>query len=214
MCGIVGAIAQSNITPVLINGLQRLEYRGYDSAGIAVIDEAGGVQRRRALGKVAELEAVLKQAPAQGNIGIAHTRWATHGVPSVENAHPHMSGERLAIVHNGIIENHAELKAELQAEGFVFESDTDTEVIAHLIKRAWNRKGELLASVRSILGQLEGAYALGIVKASEPNRIIAARHGSPLVIGVTNEGHYLASDQLALLPVTDQFIYLEEGDLG
>ena len=213
MCGIVGAIAQSNITPVLINGLKRLEYRGYDSAGIAVIDEAGGVQRRRALGKVAELEAVIEKAPAQGKIGIAHTRWATHGAPSVENAHPHMSGERLAIVHNGIIENHAELKAELQAEGFVFESDTDTEVIAHLIKRAWNRKGELLASVRSILGQLEGAYALGIIKASEPNRIIAARHGSPLVIGVTDEGHYLASDQLALLPVTDQFIYLEEGDL-
>ena len=121
MCGIVGAIAQSNITPVLVNGLKRLEYRGYDSAGIAVIDEAGGVQRRRALGKVAELEAVIKDAPAQGNIGIAHTRWATHGASSVENAHPHMSGERLAIVHNGIIENHAELKAELQAEGFVFD---------------------------------------------------------------------------------------------
>ena len=213
MCGIVGAIAQTNITPVLINGLKRLEYRGYDSAGIAVIDNDGSVQRRRALGKVAELEATLAGQPATGNIGIAHTRWATHGAPSVNNAHPHMSGEQLAIVHNGIIENHAALKSELQDEGFVFESYTDTEVIAHLIKRTWNKTGELLGAVHSILELLEGAYALGIIKASEPDRIIAARHGSPLVIGITDNGHYLASDQLALLPVTDQFIYLEEGDL-
>ncbi|MGY0219460.1 glutamine--fructose-6-phosphate transaminase (isomerizing) [Endozoicomonadaceae bacterium StTr2] len=213
MCGIVGAVAQTDITPVLINGLKRLEYRGYDSAGVAMIDNSGEVRRRRALGKVSQLEHVLETNPAQGSIGIAHTRWATHGAPSVENAHPHMSGDRLAIVHNGIIENHAELRNELESDGFIFESDTDTEVLAHLIKRAWNRKGSLLGAVRSILGQLEGAYALGIIKASEPDRIIAARHGSPLVIGKGENGSFLASDQLALLSVTDQFIYLEEGDL-
>ncbi|MFG6138925.1 glutamine--fructose-6-phosphate transaminase (isomerizing) [Halomonas sp. B23F22_10] len=212
MCGIVGAVAQRNVQGILLEGLKRLEYRGYDSAGMAVLGRDGRLERRRALGKVAALEEALAASPLAGHSGIAHTRWATHGRPSEENAHPHQSGERLALVHNGIIENHEALKAELEAEGYAFSSETDTEALAHLIARE-AQGGDLLAAVQRVLARLDGAYALGVVHADEPGVVIGARQGSPLVVGVGIEEAFLASDPLALLQVTDRFIYLEEGDV-
>ncbi|BCA80087.1 glutamine--fructose-6-phosphate transaminase (isomerizing) [Desulfuromonas sp. AOP6] len=211
MCGIVGAVAQRNVTSILLEGLRRLEYRGYDSAGLAVVHDQQLV-RKRALGKVAELEALLAQEPIKGHTGIAHTRWATHGKPSTANAHPHVSGERLAVVHNGIIENHQSLKLALQDEGYTFTSDTDTEVIAHLLDHYYGKSCDLLQALRSTLGRLEGAYALGVMHLDHPDELMCARSGSPLVIGEGSEEHFIGSDPLALLQVTDRFIYLEEGD--
>ena len=211
MCGIVGAIAQRNITPILLEGLRRLEYRGYDSAGVAVIAENEGIQRVRAAGKVIELENSLAAQPANGHLGIAHTRWATHGKPAERNAHPHLS-TRLAIVHNGIIENHAPLRSKLKELGYQFTSDTDTEVVAHLLAHHYRESKDLLAAFRATLAELHGAYALAMIHEDEPNTLYCSRMGSPLVIGEGSEEHYLASDPLALLQVTDRFRYLEEGD--
>ena len=212
MCGIVGAVARRNVQGILLEGLKRLEYRGYDSAGMVVRNASGQLQRQRALGKVAALEDKLESGALNGNSGIAHTRWATHGRPSEENAHPHQSGERLAVVHNGIIENHEGLRAELEGEGYVFTSQTDTEVIAHLLERE-ARHTDLLSAVQTITAGLDGAYALGVIHADEPDVVIGTRKGSPLVVGVGIEEAFIASDPLALLQVTDRFIYLEEGDV-
>ncbi len=213
MCGIVGAVAERNVEGILLEGLKRLEYRGYDSAGMAVLAPEGQLQRRRAVGKVVALAECLAAEPLPGHCGIAHTRWATHGRPSEANAHPHQSGERLAVVHNGIIENHESLRRELEAGGYDFTSETDTEVVAHLLERESREAGDLLAAVRRVLSRLDGAYALGVVSADEPDVIIGARKGSPLVVGVGIGEAFLGSDPLALLQVTDRFIYLEEGDL-
>ncbi len=210
MCGIVGAIGERNITEILIEGLRRLEYRGYDSAGLAVI-HAGAVVRARQKGKVQALADVVQAQAVNGTVGIAHTRWATHGAPTEDNAHPHQSGD-VAVVHNGIIENYEDLRLRLQAEGFVFTSQTDTEVVPHLIQSELKRDGDFLAAVRRAVKQLHGAFALGIIRASEPDRLLAVRQGSPLVVGLGIGEHFLSSDQLALLPVTNRFIYLEEGD--
>ncbi|RTR05680.1 glutamine--fructose-6-phosphate transaminase (isomerizing) [Halomonas nitroreducens] len=212
MCGIVGAVAQRNVQGILLEGLKRLEYRGYDSAGMAIRAGDGRLQRCRALGKVAALEDKLVAAPLAGHSGIAHTRWATHGRPSEANAHPHQSGERLAVVHNGIIENHEALRDELETDGYSFASETDTEVVAHLLERE-ARRGDLLGAVQRVVARLDGAYALGVIHADEPDVVIGARKGSPLVVGVGIEEAFLASDPLALLRVTDRFIYLEEGDV-
>lgn len=213
MCGIVGAIAQRNVTPILLEGLKRLEYRGYDSAGIAIINNAK-LERCRVAGKVSVLEQALKQQPLKGTIGIAHTRWATHGKPCELNSHPHISNNTIAIVHNGIIENYEELKQQLIQDGYVFSSETDTEVIVHLIHQNFLATNDFLKAVKATIKQLEGAYALAIINKNDPERIIAVRSGSPLVIGLGIEENFLASDQLALLPVTQRFIYLEEGDLA
>ena len=213
MCGIIAAVAQRNVEGILLEGLKRLEYRGYDSAGMAVIDTSGELSRRRALGKVAALETMLSAAPLPGRCGIAHTRWATHGKPSEENAHPHQSGAQLALVHNGIIENHETLRRELEAQGYTFTSETDTEVVAHLLAREVRLGDGLLAAVQRVLLRLEGAYALAVVHAAEPDVIVGARKGSPLVVGVGIDEAFLGSDPLALLQVTDRFIYLQEGDL-
>ena len=213
MCGIVGAIGRRNITPVLMEGLKRLEYRGYDSAGIAIRDDQGRLQRIRSVGKVASLQERLDANPIEGQLGIAHTRWATHGIPAERNAHPHMSGERVAVVHNGIIENHAELRAELEAQGYRFVSETDTEVIAHLL--AWEldkAKGDLVKAFRQAVSRLVGAYALAVASPDDGDRLLVARAGSPLVIGVGKGEHFIASDVFALLPETQNFIFLEEGD--
>ena len=214
MCGIVGAVADRNVTPILLEGLQRLEYRGYDSAGVAVIPpgEAHMVIRKRA-GKVRELAAGLSADPVQGLIGVAHTRWATHGVPSEKNAHPHGSNGRICVVHNGIIENFERLRAELEAEGYVFVSDTDSEVVAHAVDYHYAREKSLLEAVRAAVRRLHGAYALAVIAREDPGRIVATRIGSPLVVGVGIGENYIASDVLALKPVTDRFIILEEGDL-
>ncbi len=214
MCGIVGAISSRNITPILMEGLRRLEYRGYDSAGIAIRDDSGHLQRIRSVGKVASLQERLDAAPITGELGIAHTRWATHGIPAERNAHPHMSGERVAVVHNGIIENHAELRAELEAEGYSFVSETDTEVIAHLLARELGNNPDLPSAFRKVISRLVGAYALAASSPDDPDRIVVARAGSPLVIGVGDGEHFIASDVFALLPQTHDFIFLEEGDLA
>ncbi|MGD1983267.1 MAG: glutamine--fructose-6-phosphate transaminase (isomerizing) [Chromatiaceae bacterium] len=214
MCGIVGAIAARNVVPILMEGLQRLEYRGYDSAGIAVRQEDAHLQRIRSVGKVAELQQMLDDVDVGGLLGIAHTRWATHGMPAERNAHPHMSGEQVAIVHNGIIENHAELRADLQAKGFAFQSDTDTEVIAHLLADLLNQGQDIGNATRNALGRLVGAYALAVLDPADPDRLIVARSGSPLVIGIGVGEHFIASDVFALLPVTQRFIFLDEGDLA
>ncbi|WP_295881525.1 glutamine--fructose-6-phosphate transaminase (isomerizing) [uncultured Thiohalocapsa sp.] len=214
MCGIVGAIAQRPVAAILLEGLKRLEYRGYDSAGLAVLSPAGGMQRLRTLGKVAKLAEAVAAEPLNGSIGIAHTRWATHGEPSTENAHPHLSGERCAIVHNGIIENHATLRAEQLAAGHSFGSQTDTEVVVHAVYDALAAGHSLTEAVRRTTARLEGAYALGVIDAQDPTRLVAARQGSPLVIGVGFQEHFIASDVFALLPVTNRFIFLEEGDLA
>lgn len=210
MCGIVGGIAERNISEILLEGLKRLEYRGYDSAGLAIISN-GTVQRERELGKVLNLANASAQSGINGHIGIAHTRWATHGKPSQHNAHPHTSNN-IAVVHNGIIENYQELKKELQAYDYQFTSETDTEVVAHLVHHALKNESDLLIAVQSIVPKLKGAYALGIIDANQPDELIAVREGSPLVIGVGIGEHFISSDQLALLPVTNRFIYLEEGD--
>ncbi len=210
MCGIVGGIAERNISDILLEGLKRLEYRGYDSAGLALIS-GGKVQRERELGKVANLAQAASLSGIHGHLGIAHTRWATHGKPSQQNAHPHTSSD-IAVVHNGIIENYQELKSELQTLGYQFTSETDTEVVAHLVHHALKNQSDLLLAVQSIIPKLKGAYALGIIDANQPNELIAVREGSPLVIGVGIGEYFISSDQLALLPVTNRFIYLEEGD--
>ena len=207
MCGIIGAVTKQNVTPILIDGLKRLEYRGYDSAGIALIDSHGKIARMRRLGKVAALEDALHDAPIAGHCGIAHTRWATHGKPSETNAHPHVSKGKLAIVHNGIIENYVELKAELQKKGYQFTSETDSEVIVHLIESYLET--DLLTAVQKAVKHLRGAYAIAILSAQEPEQLIAVRQGSPLIIGVGEHEHFIASDHLALLPVTQKFIFLE-----
>ncbi|AMO73602.1 MULTISPECIES: glutamine--fructose-6-phosphate transaminase (isomerizing) [Pseudomonas] len=213
MCGIVGAIAERNVTPILIEGLKRLEYRGYDSAGLALVDAAGELQRRRRVGKVASLEQALAEQPLAGHLGIAHTRWATHGAPSEANAHPHFSHDRLAVVHNGIIENHEELREYLKSEGYVFSSQTDTEVIVHLLHLRLRELGDLTTALKATVRELHGAYGLAAISLDQPDRIVAARSGSPLVVGLGLGENFLASDQLALRQVTDRFIYLEEGDI-
>ena len=213
MCGIVGGIAQRNIVPILLEGLKRLEYRGYDSAGFAVIND-GIIYRKRELGKVKGLEDLLQQDPVFGNIGIAHTRWATHGKPSTENAHPHLSQDKVAVVHNGIIENHGKLRTSLKESGYVFTSETDTEVIVHQIYQALESTSGFLNAVKLAIKSLEGAYALGIMSTVEPNTLIACRKGSPLVIGVGIGEYFIASDVAALLPVTQRFIFLEDGDIA
>lgn len=214
MCGIVGAVAERNITAILVEGLKRLEYRGYDSAGVAVLDNDGVLDRRRRVGKVSELENALLEQPLNGRLGIAHTRWATHGAPTEHNAHPHFSGSELAVVHNGIIENHEELRAELKAKGYVFSSDTDTEVIVHLLDDTLKTIHNLSDALKAVVKHLHGAYGLAVISAKQPDRLVAARSGSPLVIGLGLGENFLASDQLALRQVTDRFMYLEEGDIA
>lgn len=210
MCGIVGAVAKRNITPVLLQGLKRLEYRGYDSCGVALHVD-GALQRARSTSRVAELEAQIEQTGLAGFTGIAHTRWATHGAPASHNAHPHFSRERIALVHNGIIENHDELRAELTAAGYIFESQTDTEVIAHLVDQIYT--GDLFDTVQQAVKRLHGAYAIAVFCRDEPHRVVGARQGSPLIVGVGEGENFLASDAMALAGVTDQIIYLEEGDV-
>lgn len=214
MCGIVGAVSKRNITPVLLHGLNRLEYRGYDSAGVAVLDNNGSIQRVRAVGKIKNLEAALSSTPAEGFIGIGHTRWATHGEPSEKNAHPHVCNNCVAIVHNGIIENHEALRKEQIQAGFKFTSDTDTEVIVHQIEKYLSEENSLFEAVKKSINDLEGAYALGVVSTSEPDTLICARKGSPLVIGVGEDENFIASDMSALLSETNQFIILHEGDMA
>jgi glutamine---fructose-6-phosphate transaminase (isomerizing) len=227
MCGIVGAVSLRNIVPVLVQGLERLEYRGYDSCGVAVYAQTGeapgGLQRARSTARVAELMAQVSAGDVQGTLGIAHTRWATHGAPAMHNAHPHFSHGtgtdaasrpgRVALVHNGIIENHDQLRDQLRAKGYVFDSQTDTEVIAHLIDSLYN--GDLFDAVHAAVGQLHGAYAIAVFCKDEPHRLVGARAGSPLILGVGKDGqeHFLASDAMALAGVTDQIVYLEEGDV-
>ncbi|MFO1271837.1 MAG: glutamine--fructose-6-phosphate transaminase (isomerizing) [Rubrivivax sp.] len=219
MCGIVGAVSTQNIVPILLQGLKRLEYRGYDSCGVAV-HQGGALRRARTTSRVAELEANVQAERIEATTGIAHTRWATHGAPAVNNAHPHFSAGpgaknaesgRIALVHNGIIENHDELRAELQQRGYVFASQTDTEVIAHLVHRYY--EGDLLEAVQRALPQLKGAYAIAVFSRDEPHRVVGARQGSPLVLGIGKGENFLASDAMALAGVTDQIVYLEEGDV-
>jgi len=222
MCGIVGAVSNQNIVPILVQGLSRLEYRGYDSCGVAVYVD--GLQRARSTARVSELMAQIASTQLQGSTGIAHTRWATHGAPAVHNAHPHFSHGpgadayekpgRVALVHNGIIENHDQLRAQLQAKGYLFQSQTDTEVIAHLVDSLYD--GDLFEAVKAAIASLRGAYAIAVFCKDEPHRLIGARAGSPLILGVGADGqsHYLASDAMALAGVTDQIVYLEEGDVA
>jgi glucosamine--fructose-6-phosphate aminotransferase (isomerizing) len=214
MCGIVGAVADRNIVPILVEGLRRLEYRGYDSAGIAILDASHHLQRRRTVGKVQGLANALTQSPIIGQVGIAHTRWATHGVPSERNAHPHLSRDGIAIVHNGIIENYEELREELQRSGYEFTSETDTEVVAHRVHFNHVKLGDLLKAVRATVAELEGAYALAILSESDPDCIIVARAGCPVVLGIGLGEHFVASDVAALLPVTRRFMFLDEGDVA
>lgn len=214
MCGIVGAVAERTITAILVEGLKRLEYRGYDSAGLAVFSNDGVLERRRRVGKVSELEQALAGEPLAGRLGIAHTRWATHGAPSERNAHPHFSGSDLAVVHNGIIENHEALRTQLQGLGYVFSSDTDTEVIVHLLDHKLKTLDDLAVALKAAVKELHGAYGLAVISAKQPDRLLAARSGSPLVIGLGLGENFLASDQLALRQVTDRFMYLEEGDIA
>jgi glucosamine--fructose-6-phosphate aminotransferase (isomerizing) len=214
MCGIVGAVAERNITAILLEGLKRLEYRGYDSAGVALFNNAGVLERRRRVGKVNELERALAGEPVTGRLGIAHTRWATHGAPLERNAHPHFSNEQLAVVHNGIIENHEPLRERLKGLGYVFTSDTDTEVIVHLLHHKLQDTPDLAAALKATVKELHGAYGLAVISAHQPDRLIAARSGSPLVVGLGLGENFLASDQLALRQVTDRFMYLEEGDIA
>ena len=217
MCGIVGAATRRNVTGILLEGLQRLEYRGYDSAGLVLMDTESRLKRVRRVGKVAELKAACKRGsesdPGRGETGIAHTRWATHGKPTEGNAHPHVSSDKVAVVHNGIIENHAELRIELEKEGYQFSSETDTEVVAHLVHREVNATGGFRSGVVAALAMLRGAYAVGVIHTDYPGVIVAARVGSPLVVGCGIGENYVASDPQALRPVTDRFIYLDEGEI-
>ena len=213
MCGIVGAVAERNIVPILVEGLRRLEYRGYDSAGVAVVDAEQQIGLCRTVGKVAELETKLEKSPLNGRIGVAHTRWATHGGVTEENAHPHLSG-RIAVIHNGIIENFAEIKDELLAKGYEFKSETDTEVAAHLVHDYVKQGMDLVEAVGKAVERFEGAYALLVVDAEDPDRIVVSRVASPLVIGLGLGENFVASGVPALLPVTQRFIYLEQDDLA
>ena len=213
MCGIVGAVAQQDVLPLLINGLKRLEYRGYDSAGIAVINNQE-LTRTRSVGKIKELEKAISDAPSMaGNTGIAHTRWATHGSPTESNAHPHMSGDRLALVCNGIIENHEALRAAQEKAGFVFTSETDTEVVVNEVFHHLRQGDDLLEAVRSTVKVLDGAYAIGVVCADEPDRLVGARRGSPMIVGIGEDAGYIASDMAALISVTRDHIVLQDGDI-
>lgn len=215
MCGIVGAIAERNVTAILIEGLKRLEYRGYDSAGLAIIDKHNKLQRIRRTGKVSQLvDAVQQDEEFMGKLGIAHTRWATHGAPTEQNAHPHISHNQVAVVHNGIIENYELLREQLMGLGYEFTSQTDTEVIAHLLHHKLTELGDLTAALKATVKELIGAFGLAAICIQQPDRIVAARSGSPLVIGLGIGENFLASDQLALRQVTDRFIYLEEGDIA
>ena len=214
MCGMVGVISTRDVTPILLEGLKRLEYRGYDSAGIARFNPGAEIERIRRVGKVKELETAVLESQGGGSIGIAHTRWATHGVPSEGNAHPHMSSNNIAVVHNGIIENHEDLRKSLTESGYTFTSETDTEVVAHLVHRHLQQSQSLLEAVKKTTAELRGAYALGVICRDQPDLMIAAREGSPLVLGVGLGENFIASDQLALLPVTTRFIFLEEGDVA
>ncbi len=214
MCGIVGAIAKNDIVPVLLEGLKRLEYRGYDSSGLAVFTDTEHIQRLRTVGKVDALIELTSRNNLTSTMGIAHTRWATHGIPSERNAHPHMSGSDVAIVHNGIIENHTELKEQLISDGYSFSSETDTEVIVHLLDKLLQETGDLKLALEKAKASLIGAYGLAAICISEPGRMLVTRSGSPLVIGLADDGNYIASDVFALLPVTKNFIFLEEGDIA
>ena len=214
MCGIVGAVAKRDVLPILIDGLQRLEYRGYDSAGVAVLKADGHVVRLRTVGKVARLREALAETPTAGLLGIAHTRWATHGVPSERNAHPHISRDGIAIVHNGIIENHEELRADLVARGYEFTSETDTEVIAHRVHFHLQTQPDLFDAVQATVRELHGAYALAVLSEKDPDTIALARCGCPVVIGLGDGENFVASDVAALLPVTKRFQFLEEGDVA
>jgi len=216
MCGIVGGICKKNIVPVLVDGLKRLEYRGYDSAGVVVLSKNNELIRSRTVGKVANLENNIKekQVLLDGTIGIAHTRWATHGEPSSRNAHPHICNHTVSVVHNGIIENFLELKSQQQKLGYNFTSDTDTEVIGHAIHKALQECDSLLEATQIAIKTFEGAYGLGVISPKDPGRIIATRSGSPLVIGISKKGNFIASDQIALLEITKDFIFLEEGDIA
>jgi len=211
MCGIVGAVAQRDVVPILLEGLRKLEYRGYDSAGLAVIN--GGMHRLRSVGRVASLAEMAEQSGLQGSLGIAHTRWATHGAPTERNAHPHVSEDGLAVVHNGIIENHEAIRARLISAGYRFTSDTDTEVVAHLVHLNLKRSGNLLGAVRESVAELEGAYAIAILSEKQPQTLVAARKGAPLLVGLGKGENFTASDASALLQVTKKIVYLEEGDV-
>ena len=213
MCGIVAAAARREVSEILLEGLRRLEYRGYDSAGMALMDSDHNLLLHKRQGKVAELEQAQAMDPKHGCVGIAHTRWATHGVPSAVNAHPHISGQRVAVVHNGIIENYAELRSELQAVGYEFQSATDTEVIVHLLHRELESGHSLLQAMLAVVPRLQGAYALAAIDVEHPDEVVGTREGSPLVVGVGIGEYFLASDQLALRQVTDRFVYLQEGDV-
>ena len=214
MCGIVGGVAQRDVYPILLEGLKRLEYRGYDSSGLAVINQDDIIHRYRRLGKVAELEAALREKALPGGIGIAHTRWATHGVPAERNAHPHVCEESIAVVHNGIIENYEDLREVQKERGFIFTSETDTEVIAHQISWYYRDSGDLLEAVQKAVKDFKGAYALGVIVKDQPDKLVITREGSPLVIGLGIGENFIASDVQALLPVTHRFIHLENGDIG
>ena len=214
MCGIVGVVAERNAVPILMEGLRRLEYRGYDSAGLAVLKPGHDLARLRAVGKVEMLQAALNLAPVDGPVGIAHTRWATHGVPTTRNAHPHVSRDGIAIVHNGIIENHEVLRSGLIELGYSFDSETDTEVIAHRIHHHWRQASSLFEAVRRTVAELEGAYALAVIAQGDPECIVLAREGCPVVVGLGIEENFVASDVAALLPVTRRFMFLEEGDVA
>lgn len=214
MCGIVGAVAERDVTPILLEGLKRLEYRGYDSAGIAILSEAMDLQQTRCLGKVQGLEDKVKQLQQKGSLGIAHTRWATHGEPSADNAHPHTSSNRIAVVHNGIIENFEALREQLKGSGYQFSSETDSEVIGHLIHQQLQTETSLIKAVKKSIQLLKGAYAIAVIDKENPDEIVVTREGSPLVIGLGLGENFIASDQMALVPVTQNFVYLEEGDVA
>ena len=210
MCGIVGAVATRDITPILVEGLRRLEYRGYDSCGVALLQD-GELTRSRSTARVAELQSQIKQLALAGNLGISHTRWATHGAPVTGNAHPHFSRDEVAVVHNGIIENYESIRADLKSAGYEFVTETDSEVIGHLIHQLY--RGDLLAAVRAAVARFKGAYAIAVMHKGEPQRLVGARSGSPLVVGLGKDENFLASDALALAGTTDQIIYLEDGDV-
>ena len=216
MCGIVGGVTDKNITPLLLEGLNRLEYRGYDSSGLIVLSQQNSFDRARSVGKVSNLEMNLKSRSKEinGKIGIAHTRWATHGEPSSLNAHPHISKNTVSVVHNGIIENYIELKNIQLKQGYEFKSETDTEVIAHSIDSEMQLCSSLVESVQKAVKSFEGSYGIGVISSKYPDQIIAARKGSPLLIGISENGNYIASDQMALLSKTNKFIFLEEGDIA
>ncbi|MEM9336219.1 MAG: class II glutamine amidotransferase, partial [Pseudomonadota bacterium] len=214
MCGIVGAIGERNVVPILVEGLRRLEYRGYDSAGVAVLEDDASIGLRKTVGKVAELDVRIESHPTAGHLGVAHTRWATHGGVTEANAHPHLSGDRIAVIHNGIIENYQSIKDELIAKGYEFQSETDTEVAAHLVHDYVKQGLDLLEAVRKSVRQFTGAFALLVFDAQDPDRIVVSRVASPLVVGLGIGENFVASGVPALLPVTQRFIYLEQGDIA